>query len=256
MRVADDMFEGSGAWLWPPGRPVGPAQQLLCFPYAGGGASAFRGWETRLPAGIDVRAVQLPGREWRRQEAPHLRVDSLLDALFDALPSDWFDRPYVLFGYSMGAVLAFEFARRARRFALRGPQMLVAAACRAPQLMRTAVKIYDLPDAQFVETMRRFGGTPEIVLSDPELLSLVLPVLRADFELLDAYGYAAEAPFEFPIIVYGGTRDAHATRADLASWRAHTNSEFNLRLFNGGHFFINESREQLLRTLAADLLLL
>lgn len=228
--------------------------RLLCFPYAGVGANVFRGWEHELGEDIELAAIQLPGREWRRSEPLLTRMDALVDHLLPAV-SAWLNepRPGFFFGYSMGAALAFALAASLHRMGQAVPRGLFVAACRAPQLLERMTPIFNLDDDEFVAAIRRFGGTPDAILAEPALLQMALPVLRADFEVLGTYLWPGCEPLPCPITVYGGSEDPHATRADLAQWRERTGRDFHLRLFSGGHFFINVARAQLLKTLAADL---
>ena len=240
--------------LWIPRPRPQAACRLYCFPYAGGGANVFRGWEQSLGPRIELAAVQLPGREWRRSEPALTRLEALAEHLADALaPRLEEQENFAFFGYSMGAALAFALVRRLRQLGLPLPQELVVAACRAPQLLRRAPPIYSLGDYEFLAAIKRFGGIPQAVLDEPDLLKLVLPVLRADFEVLGTFTYDEQAPLPLPITVYGGSHDPHASRAELAEWRAHTSAQFKLRLFSGSHFFINEVRDQLLQTLNSDM---
>lgn len=228
--------------------------RLLCFAYAGGGANVFRGWEQSLGEDVEVTAVQLPGREWRRGEPLLTSMDALLDHLLPPVAA-WLQdpRPVVFFGYSMGAALAYALAARLHAEGHVLPAALIVAACRAPQLLRTANPIYTLGDAEFADAIRHFGGLPDSVLAEPALMQLALPVLRADFQVLGTYQWQARPPLPCPLTVYGGSEDPHAKRDELAQWRVHAQASFQLRLFSGGHFFINETRAQLLRTLQADL---
>jgi surfactin synthase thioesterase subunit len=214
----------------------------------------FRGWERALGDSVELCAVQLPGREWRRGEPCITEMESLVDNLVRDLESS-FDNVahFAFFGYSLGGAISFAIARRMRERGLPLPAALVVAACRAPQLLRRTPPIYALEDYQFLAAIKRFGGMPRIVLDEPELLQMVLPILRADFQILGTFDYADDLPLPLPITVYGGTHDPHASRAELAAWRNQTAKDFNLRLFPGGHFFINDVREQLINTLANDL---
>ncbi len=240
--------------VWRPSPRPQARMRLITLPHAGGGANLYRGWERILGNDVDIVALQLPGREWRRTEPAFKRLDPLMEHLMADLHDELADkRPYVLFGYSMGAALAFELTRRLRAMEFAEPAALIVAACRAPQALTSVAPIYALPDAEFSAAIQRFGGLPQTVLNEPELMQLVMPTLRADFELLGTYSYREEAPLAAPIVVYGGTRDPHASRSQLAAWKIQTTAAFQLRLFSGGHFFINDARDQVLTTLARDL---
>lgn len=240
--------------LWRPQARPQARLRLLCFAYAGGGANVFRGWEQVLSDDVELTAVQLPGREWRRSEPALTRIDAIVDHLLPAARA-WLNdpRPGVLFGYSMGAALAYALAARLQSEGSPTPRALIVAACRAPQLLRRMTPVHRLDDDRFAEAIRHFGGLPEAVTAEPALLQMALPALRADFEALGTYQWPGNPPLPCPITVYGGSEDPHATRAELAQWRVHTQAGFQLRLFSGGHFFINDARAQLLRTLSADL---
>jgi medium-chain acyl-[acyl-carrier-protein] hydrolase len=248
------MTRGEPEALWVPHVRTHARIQLYCFAYAGGGANVFRDWGPSLGEAIEVRAVQLPGREWRRSEPPLTRMSALTDSVFASMQSELSgNRPFAFFGYSLGAALAFDLTRRLRAEGVALPQRLVVAACRAPQFLLRAPAIFQMDDAAFLAAVRRFGGLPGRILEEPELLALALPILRADFEALGTYRYEQQAPLPMPIVAYGGSQDPHVMRSEMAAWRNQTTGEFNLRIFPGGHFFVNDVREQLIATLASDL---
>ena len=231
-----------------------PALRLFCFPYAGGGAQVFRAWPGELPPWVEVCAVQPPGRGARMSEPPYKRMTELVPALADAL-APALDVPFSFFGHGLGALVAFETARRLREERGVEPALLAVSAQRAPQLPRTEPPAYDLPDDEFVELLRRLRGTPDEVLAHPELLNLMLPILRADFELAETYAYAPAAPLACPVVAFGGLADHRVRREELEAWREQTGARFMLRMFTGvgDHFFINEHRALLLRSLAQEL---
>jgi medium-chain acyl-[acyl-carrier-protein] hydrolase len=227
------------AWL-PFGPPTqGAAVRLFCFPFAGGGASVYRAWRQTAPAGLDVLPVQLPGREGRIREAPYRSAGPLAEALAGALASHM-SRPYALFGHSMGALIAFELAGRLRKKGLPAPRLLVASASRAPHRTKRADPIHCLPDAAFRDALRDLEGTPEAVLAHDELMELLLPTLRADFELCEKYVHDGNDPLGCPILTIGGTSDPNVTAAELGDWRAMTRGVYTEHILQGGHFFLEE----------------
>ncbi|MBD0370015.1 MAG: thioesterase [Pyrinomonadaceae bacterium] len=226
--------------------------RLFCFPYAGGGASIFRGWQDELPQTVEVCAVELPGRGKRLLETPFTELSSLVRAAADAL-LPYLDKPFAFFGHSMGAVIGFELARHLRDEEGKRPLHLFVAGRRAPQLAETEAPTYNLPDAEFIDELRRLQGTPEEVLEHPELMELMIPVLRADFELIQTYGYTDGAPLGCPITAFGGDEDEGATAADLEAWAEQTTAAFSLRVLPGNHFFLNTARPHLLETIAREL---
>jgi medium-chain acyl-[acyl-carrier-protein] hydrolase len=226
--------------------------RLICLPYAGGSAAVFRPWAETLAPVAEVCAVQLPGRGSRLPEPPLEELPHIVEALADGLRPYW-QRPYALFGHSMGALIGFELARRLRREGAPPPQILFVSGRRAPQTPSTDSPTHDLPDPEFIEHLRGLGGTPAELLANPELMQLMLPVLRADFAVCQTYAYRDEPPLEFPISVFGGLSDS-TERDKLEGWRTHTRAGFSLHMLPGDHFFLNSSRQLLLRTIAARLL--
>src|SRR4051794_13772560 len=166
--------------------------RLFCFPCAGGGTSLYSAWRDSLPADIGLSLAELPGRECRLLDAPFTRLDDLTQRLADALTSERDGVPFAFFGHSMGALIAFEIARRLRRNSLALPCRLFVSACRAPHLPNQHAPVHSLPDAELRLTLAEFGGTPRELLDDDELMELVLPTLRADFTVCETYRYAHE----------------------------------------------------------------
>jgi medium-chain acyl-[acyl-carrier-protein] hydrolase len=237
-------------WLAFPAPNPSAAGRLLCLPHAGAGAATFRDWPRGLPPGVELVAVQLPGRESRLAEPPLDTMTELLPRLAEAL-RPYLDRPFALLGHSMGARVAFELARHLRRSGPR-PATLYVSGCPAPQLpARPAV--HDLPRDQFVTMLRRLGGTPSEVFDLPELLEMVLPVLRADFAVVETCTYTDEPPLDCRVVAFCGREDPEATPAEVEAWRAQTGSAFTMHVMDGGHFFLHERRADLLRLISADL---
>ena len=193
--------------------------------------------------------MQLPGREDRRNEAPLRRLPAAVSHVCADLET-FQERPYVLFGHSMGALLAFETARALRSMGGPAPQQLLCSACRAPEAVRTATPTYHLPDAEFVRQLRSFGGMPEPILRDREMMELFLPILRADFELLQTYEFRPEPPLGCPLTTFGGEHDPDVPPHTLGAWRRHTTGAFERLEFPSGHFFIQTARSGFLRTLS------
>ena len=239
-------------WLMRPQPNPKAALRLFCLPYAGGGASVFRRWADKLPSNIEVCALQLPGRESRLREAPFDRISPLVEAAAPAL-REALDRPFAFFGHSLGASVSFELARWFRRHYGLSPVALFISGRQAPQLPETDPDIHELPDAEFIEELRSLNGTPPQVLDHPELMELVLPMLRADFAMCKEYAYVQEAPLDCPFYVFGGHDDKDVPRDYLEAWREHTSASFTLRMLPGDHFFIQTAETLLLEILSRDI---
>jgi medium-chain acyl-[acyl-carrier-protein] hydrolase len=241
----------AGSWLNLPKSAAEPATRLFCLPYAGGGASAYRDWPARLPDTIGVIAVQPPGRESRFGEPPIAQLPVYVSQLAEAV-RPLVDRPYAVFGHSLGARVAFELCRLLRRDGLPLPARLYLSGCPAPQLPAPPPR-WDLPDDELIDSLRDLGGTPPEVLASPQLLSLFLPVLRADFALVETFPYAEAPPLPVPIRGFAGRSDPEAPPESVQAWAPHTTEWFELHEFDGDHFFLHDQRTALLRVLAADL---
>jgi len=177
----------------------------------------------------------------------------LVPALAEGL-APLLDRPFALFGHSMGAVVAFEVARELRRRGAPEPVLLAVSGRQAPRRLDPEPPFCHLPDAEFLEELqRRYDGIPPEVLAEKELLQLLLPALRADVEALEGYVYAADAPLACRISCFGGEGDRHVTAVDLEAWRDETSGRVTVRTFRGGHFFVDSARGEVLSALAQDL---
>jgi len=217
-----------------------PLVRLFCFPYAGAGASIFRAWSKEFPAYVDVCGVQPPGKEERFSEMPARNMAVLLEGLAKSIVSEC-EIPFVFFGYSMGALLAFELARLFRRMERMGPFLLAVAASRAPHVQRKRPRAYDLPDEEFLQVIRDLGGTTEDVLTDKEVVRLLFPVLRADFKIVETYRYHDDEPLSIPIVSFHGTKDTYVAIEEHREWQRQTRSGFAEYSVSGDHFFINSN---------------
>jgi len=227
--------------------------RLLCFPFAGGGALAYRAWTTEMPEAIDVLPVQLPGRERRLREKPHIRMEALVDDLASVLVP-YVDRPFAIFGHSMGSIVGYEVACRLFRDLGVKPLLLAVSARRAPHLPSDRDEDYKLPDDQLCDRLREMKGTPAEVLANPELMQLMLPLIRADFELNDTYDRPDHPPLDCPVSAFGGLKDAEVSREDLEAWSRVSTGAFKQRMFPGDHFYLHSDRPALIRAVAEDLL--
>jgi surfactin synthase thioesterase subunit len=230
------------------------AVRLFCFPYAGGGASVFAGWMSRLSPDIEVCPVQLPGRENRLSDPPLTSAGEAARLAVEAL-APYFDMPFAFFGHSLGALVAYESAQALRRAGGPQPRHLIISARRAPQLPPDSETTWQLPDADFRRRLEELDGTPKEVLQHEELLALILPLLRADFRLAESYTHpAGNEPLDCPVAAFGGRQDTDITEDELAAWRGVTRGGFSLKMLDGGHFFIHSHAAELMSDVSRVLL--
>jgi medium-chain acyl-[acyl-carrier-protein] hydrolase len=241
-------------WLFGSAPNIHDRCRLFCLPYAGGGASFFYpGWKNFPLPYVNVYPIQLPGRENRSAESPFVRMEPLIEALGKTL-HPYLDVPFAFFGHSMGAKLAFELCRFLRSEYNLTPIHLFASAHDAPQISHKGPQLHRLSNDVFLEHIRlRYGGIPQIILNEPELLTFFVAILRADFEMLETYSYKPDAPLSCSISVFGGLQDERTIQASLNAWSEQTNAAFQLRMFPGGHFFLRDVRKELLQKIAEDL---
>jgi medium-chain acyl-[acyl-carrier-protein] hydrolase len=245
------MPTSSALEVWLPYRkPILAAQtRLVCLPFAGGGASAFRSWARELPSTIEVCAVQPPGHETRFRDPPFTRLQSYVAALADVL-TPLFDRPVAFFGHSMGALTGFELARELRRRGGPAPTRLIVSGRAAPHLPPRRNPLHTLPDREFRDELKHLGGTPAAVIDNDELMAVFLPVLRADFTAHETYHLIEEPPLDCPMLAVTGASDMVASPADVDEWRRHTVGPFLMQVFAGDHFYLQTHRSPLLHRIA------
>jgi medium-chain acyl-[acyl-carrier-protein] hydrolase len=185
-------------------------------------------------------------------EPPFSELPPLVEALAQALVP-LLDKPFALFGCSLGSLIAFELARWLRIHHETRPVRLFVAAAAAPQIPRSGYPIHNLPENEFLAKIRSLNGTPRELLNHKEFLDIVLLSLRADFRLYENYRYSSEVPLTCPISAYGGMNDGNVKHCELEKWRDQTSASFSIRKFPGGHFFLRTAQEMLLRNIYHEL---
>jgi surfactin synthase thioesterase subunit len=234
---------------------AGPkARRLYCLPFAGGGPSTYRMWPRSLPADTDVVAVQFPGRDPASPEAPADSIGEIVDVVLASLAelqaSD--SVPFSLFGHSMGALVAFEMTVALEEAGGGGPSRLFVSGRRPPDELHHGGKVHALADDQFLDEMQRsYGGIPDVVRNEPELLALFLPSLRADIKALETYAPRSGRQVRCPIRVYGGAQDRNPRPSQLGGWQRVAAQDVSIRVFDGDHFYLTGARDALVADIAA-----
>ncbi|MGK2885308.1 MAG: thioesterase II family protein [Rhodococcus sp. (in: high G+C Gram-positive bacteria)] len=215
---------------------------VLCFHHAGGSASVYRRWSDS--AILDVVPVQLPGRENRRREQRFTDLSALLDLLEIEL-ADVMNKPYVLFGHSMGALVAYRLAVRALEAGRRLPESLVVAAGAPPHVPTLPLPLDSLTDLEIAHALAEFDGLPAVLLDRPEWLGPLLAVVKDDIRVCQSNRVDDTTTLPIPIHAIGGTTDRLVSTASLAQWDRHTSREFSMTTIDGGHFLTTDNSEEL-----------
>lgn len=232
-------------WLMRPLPNARAKLRLFCFPYGGGGASTYVSWARQLLPGVELCAVQPPGRENRCAEPLLTSMDEMVEALKAIIPL-LLDKPFAFCGHSNGALICFELTRYLRRHNLPAPLQLFVSGSSAPHLIASQTPIYHLAETEFLEKVAALNGMPQLIFDDPELRELFLPVLRADYTIHDTYAFQEEPPLACPIVAFGGTADPLVSLEGLLAWKAYTTADFTHHLLPGDHFFIRSAQTLLL----------
>jgi pyochelin biosynthesis protein PchC len=211
--------------------------RLVCFPHAGGTSGFYRRWSPQFPA-VELLAVQYPGRQDRRGEPNVENLMDMVPPIADELAS-WNDRPFAMFGHSMGAAIAFEVARHLEQIGAPTPVWFFASSRSAPSLNRE--KNIPLRDCDgLMAQMRHFKGTDRRLLDDEEGWQMILPSIRSDFKAVKSYAYTDGPNLQCPLTALTGSSDRLVKLDDAAAWSQHTAGAFELRVFSGGHFYLVE----------------
>jgi medium-chain acyl-[acyl-carrier-protein] hydrolase len=225
--------------------------RLFCIPHAGGSGYAYRDWIPHLPQWLELIGVRLPGRGARVREPAFHRMEPLISALGAAILQH-LDKPFALFGHSMGALVAFELSMR---LAPRGllPFHLFVSGTRPPHFSRDEKQLHRLPRESFLEELRKLNGTALEILEDDTVMSSLLPVLRADFELVETYPARARPAVYCPITALGGREDETVSEQELQEWSHYTRLAFRCHMFPGDHFFIGPQEVEMLSLISTTI---
>lgn len=219
---------------------------LFCFPYAGGAAASYNTWRQYLNGTMQLRAVELAARGRRMREANYNSLHDAVDDVFNIIKDEVAASPYVLFGHSMGSVIALELAHKIRDNNLPGPGHIFFSGRAAPQVPRKNKRtLHHLPDEQFKEEIMKLGGTPKEFFQHPELMEVFLPLLKGDFRLTETYvHHEKDSPLACNITVFSGTQDEDSPE-EVEAWKVHTTGSCDFHYFEGGHFFLHEETEKI-----------
>jgi medium-chain acyl-[acyl-carrier-protein] hydrolase len=223
-----------------------PAFRLFCFPYAGSGASFFAQWQNNFHRTIEIKGVQLPGRENRISESPITDFSILIKKLFNAI-IPYLDTPFAFFGHSMGGYICFELAREIVKKSGQEPQCLYLSGVTPPNELRHDILLHKTCDEDFLNIIKSYQGITSAMTQNPEFLAFYLSLLRADITLIEKYEYIPGKPLNCPIVVFSGRDDKLVQAGSVMNWQKQTTGLFRSYLFNGGHFFLKDNRDEILK---------
>ncbi|MFJ2114975.1 MULTISPECIES: thioesterase II family protein [unclassified Streptomyces] len=211
--------------------------QLFCFPHAGGSASFYFPVSAQLSSVAEVFSVQYPGRQDRRKETSPADIGVMADRVYEVLREQFHARPTTFFGHSMGATIAFEVARR---FEADGGELtrLFASGRRAPSSVRHE-DVHRRSDDGIVAELMLLSGTNTALLGDEEILRMILPAIRSDYQAIETYRCEPDVALRAPVTVLTGDSDPKTSMEEAEAWRGHTTGAFDLKVFPGGHFFLS-----------------
>lgn len=221
--------------------------RILCFPYAGGSSATYLPWESSLRKDIEVAVVQLPGRGSRLFDAPYQTMKDLAQSLFLEY-TEVASMPSIFFGHSMGARVAYELMSMLYQQGGELPVHMIASGSVAPCVENRKDPTYHLPDEQFIEKLRTLGGSPEEVLSNREVMELLLPALRSDFKIIETYSNKDGHIIPTKLSVFAGDQD-DIELEELELWFKHFEYTTGIHWIEGGHFFIDTNKVSVLREL-------
>lgn len=242
--TVDDRIEDNALWVRRYHPAADSAVRLVCLPHAGGSASFFFPVSAALSPAVDVLAIQYPGRQDRRREPCVDTIDELVDGIFHAL-RPWLDKPLIIFGHSMGATVGFELVRRLERESAVAAHRLIASGRRAPSCPRDE-RIHQTEDDELLADVRSLNGTSSALLSDEEVLRMALPAIRSDYRAAETYEYRPGAGLRCPVTALVGDDDPKVTVDEARAWAGHTEGDFELRVFRGGHFYLVDHQADVL----------
>jgi pyochelin biosynthesis protein PchC len=222
-----------------------PTARLVCLPHAGGSPGYFAPWRRHLPSDIALTVAQYPSRD-ENMTGPATRDPMHLASLLADAMSELTDLPYVLFGHSLGGLLAFELTREMQCRGLRGPRLLCISACKAPVHLPSAFvrRAVALPEADFLHFVGALGGLSPDILDNTELCRIIGTAVRHDFDLMARYRYRPGAPVHAPVALLHGDRDSHLTIDHLLDWRLEAQIEPERHLLAGDHFYLEDGDNQ------------
>lgn len=215
--------------------------KLFCLPYAGGSAAIYQAWQKYLNHVIELHPIELAGRGSRYGSPLYESIEEAVDDIYRLVRDDLDDSRYAIFGHSMGSMLAYELAYKIKNLKHQPPVQLFFSGRRPPGIERSTKNIHLLADQEFMAEVLKKGGTPAELLENRELLEIFIPILKADFKIVETYrDVKKDDKLSCNISVLWGKQEEEGTLSEIGEWRKYTDKNCTIHLFDGGHFFINQ----------------
>lgn len=221
------------------------SMRIFCFPHSGGGASTYFSWSNLLSLTVELISIQLPGRENRFYD--HLTND--LEFIIDNLSQEFTyykEKPFVVFGHSLGALIAYEFVKSVYQSYGIYPQYMIVSGAKAPHLPFRIKKLSQLEDEELLQELKNYGEINDALLQNEQILKMFLPIFRSDFSIGENYNYKETVVFPFDILALAGSDDPTVNKKEILGWSGYTSGNFEFRIFPGGHFFLKSHTEEIL----------
>lgn len=212
---------------------------LICLPFAGGFAEYFLPWRNHLGTRVQLCPIQLPGRSYRWQEPVITEIDSLLEAFIPQIEGLISEKPYVIFGHSMGGYIAYQLCKTLAKRQLPLPGLLVVSSVPAPQHWTSRKLLSELSEIEFSQFFLKLGGIQPELLKHESFIKMQMSLLRNDIALCESCKYTQPAQFTFPMLALGGSEDEYVSMPSMAAWAAETTADFAIHSLAGNHFYLN-----------------
>jgi len=229
--------------------------KLFCLPYAGGTAMIYSSWKKNLHSEIELFPIELAGRGKRCKEPFYSNVYEAVDDIYNAIKDELDGTSFAFYGHSMGTVLVYELIYKIKELMNLEPVYAFFSGRYPPQVKKTEKFCYKMPENEFIQEIRSLGGTPEEFFENRELMEIFLPILRADYMLIELYNHAPKpGKLGMGITVFNGKQDKYVTHDDLEEWQYITSGKNEVIEFDGGHFFIFDNQKEIISVINDKLL--
>lgn len=228
--------------------------RLFCLPYAGGSATIYNRWKNKVINNIIIMPVELQGRGKRFLEPLYSSVEQAATDIFNYIINEVDEEEYAIFGHSMGCLLSYEVARKIKESGFKEPIHIFFSGKEPPHIKERGKTLHTLPDEEFISEIYKKGGMPKEIFENKEILKIFTPILKADFKIIETYAFKPDInKLNYNISVLNGSKDDEISHERIMEWKLYTNKECNIYEFDGGHFFIMDKEDEVLKLIGSTL---